>query len=159
MMSIPTFAKVMAGKAALAVVVMMAAGGFADSVRIHAKTPDAAAAGALKVTVNYKGSGTVDGSHQVWVWLFDSPDIGPSSMPIAEMAIDKNGATATFEVGVDRVWIAVAYDEKGVMSGNAPPPSGTPIGIYASSTGAPEAVTPGAKGAVEVTFDDSQRMP
>lgn len=159
MMSIPTFAKAMADKYALAVVVMTAAGVFAETIRIHAKTPDAAAAGALNVTVNYKGRGTVDGSHQVWVWLFDSPDMGPGSMPIAEMAVDKNGATATFEVGVDQVWIAVAYDEKGVMRGNAPPPSGTPIGIYASSRGAPEAVTPGAKGAVEVTFDDSQRMP
>ncbi|MDP3719148.1 MAG: hypothetical protein Q8T13_15400 [Acidobacteriota bacterium] len=159
MKSIPTFARAMAGKAALAVVAMMAAGVFGDTVRIHAAAPDGAAAGAVAVTVNYKGSGTVDGSHRVWVWLFDSPDIGADSMPIAEMSVDKNGATATFEVGVERVWIAVAYDEKGGMSGNAPPAPGSPIGIYASSTGAPEAVIPGAKGAVVVTFDDSQRMP
>ena len=43
------------------------------------------AAGTVKVTLNYKGKGTVDGSHRVWVWLFTSPDIGPNSMPIAEL--------------------------------------------------------------------------
>lgn len=141
--------------ATLAVVALVAAGGFGNTVRVHG----AAAAGAVNVTINYKGAGAVDGSHRVWIWLFNSPDIGPASMPIAQMSVEKNGDAATFEVGDDRVWIAVAYDEKGVMTGNEPPPSGTPIGIYASSTGAPEAVTPGANGAVTVTFDDSQRMP
>lgn len=143
--------------AALAAVLIAAAG---DTSRLHAAAAErVAAAGTVKVTVNYKGSGTVDGSHRVWIWLFSSPDIGPASMPIAQMSVEKNGDTATFDVGDDRVWIAVAYDEKGVMTGNEPPPSGTPIGIYASSAGAPEAVTPGARGAVTVTFDDSQRMP
>lgn len=159
MKSIATFARAMAGPAALAVVVLMAAGVFGDTVRVHAAAPDGAAAGAVKVTVNYKGGGTVDGSHRVWVWLFSSPDIGPGSMPLAQMSVEKNGETATFEVGDDRVWIAVAFDEKGVMAGNEPPPSGSPIGIYAAGTGAPEAVSPGPKGAVVMTFDDSQRMP
>lgn len=109
--------------------------------------------------MNYTGKGMVDSRHRVWVWLFSSPDIGPRSMPIAEMSVEKNGATATFEVGDERVWVAVAYDERGVMTGNEPPPSGSPIGIYAASTGAPEAVSPGAKGAATVAFDDSQRMP
>ena len=31
-------------------------------------------AGTVKVTLNYKGKGTVDGSHRVWVWLFATPD-------------------------------------------------------------------------------------
>jgi len=145
--------------AALAAAAVMVVSGFGEAGRVHAVGSERADAGTVNVTVNYKGSGTVDGSHRVWVWLFDSPDIGAGSMPLAELSVDKNGATATFEVGVDRVWIAVAFDEQGVMSGNAPPVPGSPIGIYASSTGAPEAVTPGAKGAVTVTFDDSQRMP
>ena len=118
-----------------------------------------AAAGAVTVTVDYQGKGTVDGSHRVWVWLFDTPEIGPGAMPIAEMSVAKNGATATFQVDRERVWIAVAYDEKGVMSGNSPPAPGSPIGIYSSSTGAPEAVATGAKGVAVVTFDDSIRMP
>ena len=116
-------------------------------------------AGAVRVTVNYKGSGKVDGSHRVWVWLFETPNIGPGSMPIAELSVEKNGDVATFDADGNQVWIAVAYDVNGVMTGNAPPASGSPIGIYSSSTGAPEGVTPGAKGAVTLTFDDSQRMP
>ena len=142
-----------------AAAVMVVSGGFGEVGRVHAVGSGRADAGTVSVTVNYQGSGTVDGSHRVWVWLFDSPDIGAGSIPLAEMSVDRNGATATFEVGVERVWIAVAYDEKGVMNGNAPPPPGSPIGIYSSATGAPEAVMPGAKGAVAVTFDDSQRMP
>ena len=145
--------------AALAVSVVIAAGVLGDAPRLNAAPLERVAAGTVKVTVNYKGSGVVDDGHRVWVWLFDSPDIGSGSMPLAELSVAKNGETATFEVGNERVWIAVAYDEKGVMAGSAPPPSGTPIGIYASSTGAPEAVVPGAKGAVTLTFDDSQRMP
>ena len=142
--------------AALAVLAVLAPG---DTIRAHAAPVEARSAGAVKVTVNYTGSGKVDGSHRVWVWLFDTPDIGPGAMPIGEISVVKNGEAAVFEVSNDRVWVAVAYDERGVMLGNAPPAPGSPIGIYASSTGAPEAVTPGAKGVIVLTFDDSQRMP
>lgn len=119
----------------------------------------AKAAGTVKVTVNYKGKGTVDAKHRVWVWLFDSPNIGPGAMPIAELSIDANGRLATFE-GIDapRVWIAVAFDEGGVMTGSQPPTSGSPVGILLSKDGMPRSVVPGDD-AVELIFDDSQRMP
>jgi len=143
----------------LAVSIVIASGVMGPAPRLYAAPLERVAAGAVKVTVNYTGSGTIDGAHRVWVWLFDTPDIGPGSMPIAEMSVTKNGEIASFEVGHERVWIAVAYDEKGVMTGNSPPASGSPIGIYSSSTGAPAAVTAGAKGAITITFDDSQRMP
>jgi hypothetical protein len=143
--------------AALVVATVMAAGWSGGTNPAYAASNDVA--GAVKVTVNYTGAGKVDGSHRVWIWLFDTPNIGPGSMPIAEMSVEKNGDVATFEADGNQVWIAVAYDVNGVMAGNAPPPSGSPIGIYATSTGAPEAVTPGAMGAVTLTFDDSQRMP
>jgi len=129
------------------------------SSRLQAAPVDRVVTGAVKVTVNYTGSGKVDSSHRVWVWLFDTPNIGPGSMPIAELSVEKNGEVATFDADGNQVWIAVAYDVNGVMTGNAPPASGSPIGVYLSSTGAPEGVTPGAKGAVTLTFDDSQRMP
>ena len=117
-------------------------------------------AGTVKVTVKYTGKGTVDGSHRVWVWLFSSPDIGPGSMPIAETSTDKNGTAAIFEnVAEDRVWIAVAFDEQGVMAGSAPPPPGTPIALYVGSDGAPRAVTPGDTADATLVFDDSLRMP
>ena len=45
------------------------------------------------------------------------------------------------------------------MTGDAPPPPGTPIGILAGTDGAPIAVMSGAKGTAVLTFDDSQRMP
>jgi len=116
-------------------------------------------AGAVQVKVEYKGKGTIDGSHRVWVWLFDTPNIGPSAMPIAQESVDKNGGTVTFDVAGERVWIAVAYDESGTMNGEGPPPSGSPIAIYGGNPAAPEAVAPGGKTPVTITFDDSQRMP
>lgn len=116
-------------------------------------------AAAVQIKVDYKGKGTVDGSHRVWVFLFDTPNIGPGAMPIAMDSVEKNGATATFDVVGEKVWIAVAYDESGTMTGDAPPPSGTPVAIYGGDPAAPQAVTPGAKEPVTVTFDDSQRMP
>jgi len=113
--------------ATLVLATVMVAGVSGETRPNHAAAPDGSAAGAVTVTVNYKGKGTVDASHRVWVWLFNTPDIGPASMPIGQMSVEKNGATATFEVTDERVWIAVAFDEKGVMTGNEPPPSGTPI--------------------------------
>ena len=124
-----------------------------------ALTAVATAAGTVKVTVHYKGKGTVDAKHRVWIWLFDSPDIGPGSMPIAELSIDANGSVAAFDgVDVERVWIAAAFDESGTMSGSAPPASGSPIGILLSKDGTPRSVAPGEESVV-MTFDDSQRMP
>ena len=118
------------------------------------------AAGTVTVKVNYQGKGTVDGSHRVWIWLFGSPDIGPNSLPIAELSVTTNGEVAIFEgVGADKVWIAAAYDEKGEMFGQAPPPSGTPVGVFLGADGAPAGVTTGAKSETVLTFDDSFRMP
>ena len=118
------------------------------------------AAGTVKVTVHYKGKGKVDASHKLWVWVFDTPNIGPGAMPLDQVALDKNDIDAVFEgVAADKVWIAVAYDESGGMMGDAPPPSGTPIGILAGNDGAPLAVASGAKDTAVLTFDDSQRMP
>jgi hypothetical protein len=132
---------------------------------MHLTTALAASAGArvtastVKVTVNYKGKGTVDAKHRIWVWLFASPDIGPGSMPIAELSIEANGTLATFDgIDAERVWIAAAYDESGSMSGSAPPPSGSPVGVFAGSDGAPASVVPG-ESAVALAFDDSFRMP
>ena len=45
------------------------------------------------------------------------------------------------------------------MSGNAPPPSGTPVGVYMGSDGVPKGVVPGDAATAVLTFDDSLRMP
>jgi hypothetical protein len=120
----------------------------------------ATAAGTVKVTIHYTGEGKVDASHKLWVWVFDTPNIGAGSMPLDQIALDKNDVDAVFEgVAADKVWIAAAYDESGAMTGDAPPPTGTPIGILSGKDGAPLAVVSGAKDATVLTFDDSQRMP
>jgi hypothetical protein len=117
------------------------------------------AAGTVKVTLNYKGKGTVDESHKVWVWLFATPDIGPTAMPIAQLSIDKNGDVAAFDgVIEERVYVAAAFDQQGVMSGDGPPPQGSPIGILMGADGAPRGVAPGET-AITLAFDDSIRMP
>ena len=120
----------------------------------------AVAAESLKVTVKYTGKGDVDKTHRLWVWLFDSPDIGPGAIPVAEMSLEENGSAATFNgLTAQKVWIAVAYDEKGGFGGSAPPPSGSPVMLYGAESGAPAPVTPGEAVEVAISFDDSQRMP
>jgi hypothetical protein len=142
-----------------ALVALLIAIGFAWSPGLAART-GSDADGAVKVTVNYTGKGEVDDSHRLWVWLFDSPNIGAGSMPIAETSIDKNGGVAAFDgITAPQVWIAVAYDARGGFTGMAPPPSGSPASTYGIASGAPEAVTPGDKGEVTFTFDDSFKMP
>jgi hypothetical protein len=145
--------------APFAFVMLMATAAMHSTTAVAASGGAPVAAGTVKVTVNYKGKGTVDATHRIWVWLFSSPDIGPGSMPIAEVAIDANGKLATFEgIDAERVWIAAAFDESGSMNGNGPPPSGSPVGLYAGTDGAPKSVVPG-ESAVLLTFDDSFRMP
>ena len=145
--------------APFAFVMLMATAAMHLTTAVAASAGARVTAGTVKVTVNYKGKGTVDAKHRVWVWLFASPDIGPGSMPIAELSIEANGIVATFDgIDAERVWIAAAYDESGSMSGNAPPPSGSPVGVFVSTEGAPKSVAPG-ESAVVLTFDDSFRMP
>ena len=89
--------------APFAFVVLMATAAMHLTIAVAAsshRSPEGAKAdGSVKVTVNYKGKGTVDGTHRLWVWLFASPDIGPGSMPIAQGSIEKNGGVATFDPG------------------------------------------------------------
>ena len=79
-------------------------------------------------------------------------------MPIDQMSIDKNDAVIVFDGLSDgKVWVAAAFDQQGVMLGDTPPPSGTPIGILMGKDGMPGAITPGEN--AELTFNDSLRMP
>ena len=148
-------------KKVLAVVVVTLLAGLAQpSAKLNAAPAVSVTAGSVKVTINYRGKGTVDASHQIWVWLFDNPNIGPGSTPIDQMSLAKNGGQVEFQgVAPGQVYIAVAFDEKGVMAGDGPPPTGTPIGILADANGQPTGVAPGEKGLAVVNFDDSLRMP
>jgi hypothetical protein len=118
-------------------------------------------AGNLKVTVDYKGPGTVDKTHQLFVWIFDTPDISESSTPVATDVVTANGGSASFTGLPKTVYLAAAFNEKGEAydQSQGPPPPGTPITIYGgvgTATGVP---TGGADAAVTVDFDDSMRMP
>jgi hypothetical protein len=119
------------------------------------------AAGDVAVTVTYKGKGPVDETHELWVFLFDSPEIGPGARPVATQTVRKNGGTATFTgVTQEPVYVRLAYDEKGDYDGfSGPPPAGTPLGQYSKDgkTIAPVKPGPGAK--IKVVFDDSVRHP
>jgi hypothetical protein len=116
--------------------------------------------GKLKVTVDYKGTGEVDATHEVFVWIFDTPNIGADSVPIANDVITANGAAVNFSGLPKEVYIAAAYDEKGDYDGTSgPPPSGTPITIYGDMGVAKAIPTGGADAIVSVTFDATVRMP
>ena len=81
-------------------------------------------------------------------------------MPMDQVALDKNDTDAVFEgISTGKVYIAVAFDETGAMMGDAPPPTGTPIGILMGSDGMPSPVAPDGAVPAVLTFDDSQRMP
>jgi hypothetical protein len=116
-------------------------------------------AGRLKVTVDYKGTGTVDASHEIFVWLFDTPNITADTPPIAFDVLTANGESLNFSGLPKQVYLAAAFDEKGDYDGTSgPPPPGTPITIYGGA-GTAAAIASGAEAAVTVTFDGSERMP
>jgi len=116
--------------------------------------------GKLSVTVEYKGAGTVDKTYQIFVWVFDTPDINENSVPIATDQATSNGATLSFSGLPKTVYLAAAYNEKGTYDGTqGPPPSGTPLTIYGGMGTATAVPTGGDDAKVTVTFDDSVRMP
>jgi len=135
----------------------------AAAVALSAIAPPRAAAqetGQLKVTVEYKGPGTVDKSHQIFVWVFDTPDISGSTEPISADVITTSGGTASFSGLPKTVYLAAAFNEKGDYDGTqGPPPTGTPVTIYGGMGTAKAVESGGAEAAVTVTFDDSTRMP
>jgi hypothetical protein len=143
--------------AALAVAALMLS---TAAVRAN-QNPSTIDATSVNVTVKYTGAGTVDATHRIWVWIFDTPNIGPDAMPIGEQSISTNGGTATFSTTTKQVYVAMAFDEQGGFMGQAPPPSGAPVAMYGMTgpDGQPQPVAPGGKGAVTVTFDDTMRMP
>ena len=54
--------------------------------------------GDLQVTVTYSGKGKVDDTHEIWIYLFDTPAPSPDAMPLAMDSITTNGGTKEFKV-------------------------------------------------------------
>ena len=114
--------------------------------------------GDVTATVTYSGKGKVDDTHEIWVFLFETPKIDASSQPIAVESITKSGGTATFKgIMPERVYMAVTYDEKGDYDGKGPP-FGLPTRMYSKDGKTNDPITPGPKGHVKLTFDDSSRL-
>jgi hypothetical protein len=143
-------------QACLAVAVMVGAASMAQA-------QDAADAGKLKVTIDYKGAGAVDAEHRVWIWVFDTPNISAESMPLATGVIKENKTSYKFVGLPKQVYLAAAFDNVGGYDGaTAPPPSGTPITVHGSmgpGQAATAIATGGEDASVTVTFDDSVKMP
>jgi hypothetical protein len=117
------------------------------------------AAGDVAVTVTYKGKGAVDQTHEIWVFLFPSPEIA-GARPIATEVVRKNGGTAMF-TGITQspVYIRTVYNEKGDYDGfSGPPPPGTPIGQYSKDAKTIAPVTPGPGAKIKMAFTDAARM-
>lgn len=118
------------------------------------------AMGSVTVSVTYKGKGTVDATHQIFVFLFRSPELTAQSEPIAMRPATKNGDKVVFDqLRAEPVYVVAVYNESGTYSGqNGPPPAGTPYAQYRRTPkGAPTPVTPGPNATVSFTFDDSTR--
>jgi hypothetical protein len=128
-------------------------------VALAAPALELGAAGDVAVTVTYKGKGTVDETHEIWVFLFPSAEIA-GARPLATEVVKKNGGTATFaNVTQSPVYIRTVYDEKGDYDGfSGPPPPGTPIGQFSKDAKTIAPVTPGPGAKVKVTFTDAVRM-
>lgn len=124
--------------------------------------PAVAAATTVTVTVTYTGKGAVDAKHNVLVFLFDNPNVGPGSRPLGgPQVMQKNGSTVTFkDVSVSPVYVVAVYDELGGYDGvSGPPPAGTPIGMYSKDPKSPPApVTPGPKTVLKMSFSDAKRF-
>lgn len=120
--------------------------------------------GTLKLTVKYTGSeGTVDQTHKLWVFLFDTPEFSSGQiMPIRYESIAENEGTLTFTFTIPAVYLAVAYDKQGGYEMTGPPPPGTPLGIYMTGETqgpSPIKIEPGKTTEIQMQFDDSIKMP
>ncbi len=122
-----------------------------------------AATRTLKVKLSYTGTGTVDEKHQIIVFLFDTPDfVQGNGIPIGTKSAKAKNETVSFtDITTSPVYIVATYDPSGGYDGaSGPPPSGSSIGLHASS-GQPDPIKiePGKTVEIELTFDDTIKMP
>lgn len=147
--------------AAAAIAVLLLCAAFALE---YARAQEGSPLRGLRVKVHYRGSGTVDEKHKVVVFLFDSPDFGRKAvMAFAVMNTSSKDGTVTFnDVAKSPAYIGTVYDPNpGYADRQGPPPSGSSLGMYSKTPGtpAPVKVEAGKTIDVELTFDDSVKMP
>lgn len=118
----------------------------------------------LKVNIHYTGSGTVDDKHKIQVFLFDSPDFAQgNAMPVGmQMTAAKDGSVTFSDVAKSPAYIAAVYDPTGAYDGQSgPPPSGASLGMYTKEPPQPGpiAIDEGKTVSVDLSFDDTAKMP
>lgn len=118
----------------------------------------------LTLKLSYTGAGTVNEKHKLYVFLFDSPDFikGEQIPPIGAKTAVTKSETLTFTVTTSPVYIVAAYDIAGTYDGQSgPPPSGSPVTVYMTEPGVPTPIKieAGKTAEVELTFDDTIKMP
>jgi len=115
----------------------------------------------IEVEINYTGTGTVNASHKIYVALWNSPDMsgGP---PVDVKSLDSKKGTVTFsDVQTVPAYVSTAYEPTGTWSAQTPPPSGSSLGMYSKDSSNPQPidVAAGKTIKVNVTFDDSVKVP
>ena len=116
----------------------------------------------LKLSVHYTGSGPVDQTHKVYVFLFNSTDfMDGEGHPIATTTASSKEETVSFPKLTDSpVYVAVVYDPTGVYEGHSQPPSGSSTALYEKSPNVPEPITidPAKPTEISLSFDDTHKM-
>ncbi|RPJ87433.1 MAG: hypothetical protein EHM18_01160 [Acidobacteria bacterium] len=119
----------------------------------------------LRVQVTYTGPGAVDEGHRIFISVFDTSYIGHQGVvPLATLSLTGNGQTASFkDLQKSPVYAAAFYDKAGGYDPAASdsPPSGAPAGLYGKQPGIadPVALEAGKTAEIEMTFDDTIKMP
>ena len=114
----------------------------------------------LNVKVTYQGTGEVNSSSGIHLYLFDNPNISEGSMPIGMTSVHENGGVAAFEgLSYQAVYVVGAYGDYDPMAG--PPPTGTPVAFFRPGDPAGATAIPldGEVTEISFEFDDSIRMP
>jgi hypothetical protein len=117
--------------------------------------------GTLEVQLHYKGSGTVDSTHKIFVALWESDDFNSGPPAEVKSSTDKDGKVTFSDVRKTPVFVSAAFDPSGNWEATSPPPSGASVGMYSTAPPKPEPIriTPGKAVSVTITFDDSSKVP
>jgi hypothetical protein len=129
-----------------------------------ATAQDKAATRTLKVKLNYTGSGTVDDKHKIQVFMFDTPDFTQgNAMPTGmQNTAAKDGSVTFSDIAGSPVYVVAVYDPTGGYDGQSgPPPSGSSLGMYTKEPPkpAPINIDAGKTAEIDLTFDDTAKMP
>ena len=116
----------------------------------------------LQVQLQYKGSGTVDATHKIFVALWDSADFGGAPPADVKSATSKNGVVTFSNVKKVPAYVSTAYDPTGNWDGaSGPPPTGSSLGMYSKAPPKPDpiAIAPGKVAKLTISFDDAMKVP